>query len=125
MVAGHALSIADVRTSLQTGLIDTVAISPVAAIVLQWHTQVKYLTPSLQLLVKCVVSLFAGAICALAGYFSLGFVISEYHAAEIAFANVPAWLCESILPVAFTIMALRFGIQCGIGFAQMRKAGLQ
>jgi TRAP-type C4-dicarboxylate transport system substrate-binding protein len=33
-----------VRTGLQTGLIDTVAISPVGAIVLQWHTQVQYLT---------------------------------------------------------------------------------
>jgi TRAP-type C4-dicarboxylate transport system substrate-binding protein len=38
------LSIADVRTGLQTGLIDTVTISPIGAIVLQWHTQVKYLT---------------------------------------------------------------------------------
>ncbi len=38
------LSIADVRTSLQTGLIDTVATSPVGAIVLQWHTQIKYVT---------------------------------------------------------------------------------
>jgi TRAP-type transport system periplasmic protein len=39
-----SLPIADVRTGLQTGLIDTVAISPVGAIILQWHTQVKYLT---------------------------------------------------------------------------------
>lgn len=39
-----SLPIADVRTGLQTGLIDTVAISPVGAIVLQWHTQVQYLT---------------------------------------------------------------------------------
>lgn len=39
-----SLPIADVRTGLQTGLIDTVAISPIGAIVLQWHTQVKYLT---------------------------------------------------------------------------------
>lgn len=38
------LPIAEVRTSLQTGLINTVAISPVGALVLQWHTQVKYLT---------------------------------------------------------------------------------
>ncbi len=38
-----ALPIADVRTGLQTGLIDTVAISPIGAVVLQWHTQVKYL----------------------------------------------------------------------------------
>ena len=38
------LPIADVRAGLQTGLIDTVTISPIGAIVLQWHTQVKYLT---------------------------------------------------------------------------------
>jgi TRAP-type C4-dicarboxylate transport system substrate-binding protein len=38
------LPIADVRASLQTGLIDTVAVSPIGAIILQWHTQVKYLT---------------------------------------------------------------------------------
>ena len=38
------LPIADVRTSLQTGLIDAVTVSPIGAIVLQWHTQVKYLT---------------------------------------------------------------------------------
>ena len=36
------LSLADVRTGLQTGLINTVATSPVGAIALQWHTQVKY-----------------------------------------------------------------------------------
>ncbi|MCK5696428.1 MAG: TRAP transporter substrate-binding protein DctP [Desulfobacula sp.] len=36
------LPIADVRTSLQSGLINTVATSPVGAIVLQWHTQIKY-----------------------------------------------------------------------------------
>ena len=38
------LPIADVRSSLQTGLIDTVTVSPIGAIILQWHTQVKYLT---------------------------------------------------------------------------------
>ena len=38
------LSIADVRAGLQTGLIDTVVTSPVAAIALQWHSQVKYLS---------------------------------------------------------------------------------
>ena len=39
-----SLSIADVRTGLQTGLIDTVANTPEGAIVFQWHTQVKYIT---------------------------------------------------------------------------------
>jgi len=39
-----SLSIAEVRTALQTGLIDTVTTSPIGAIALQWHTQVNYLT---------------------------------------------------------------------------------
>lgn len=38
------LSLADVLPSLQTGIIDTVASSPIGAVALQWHTQVKYLT---------------------------------------------------------------------------------
>ncbi len=38
------LSLGDVLTGLQTGLIDTIATSPIAAIALQWHTQVDYLT---------------------------------------------------------------------------------
>jgi TRAP-type C4-dicarboxylate transport system substrate-binding protein len=36
------LSIADVLGGLQTGLIDSVAVPPVGAIALQWHTQLKY-----------------------------------------------------------------------------------
>ncbi len=38
------LSLADVLPSLQTGIIDTVASSPIATVALQWHTQVKYFT---------------------------------------------------------------------------------
>lgn len=38
------LNIGDVLTGLQTNLIDTVAISPIVAIALQWHTKIKYVT---------------------------------------------------------------------------------
>ncbi len=38
------LPLTDVLTGLQTGLIDTIAGSPIGAIALQWHTRVKYLT---------------------------------------------------------------------------------
>ncbi len=38
------LPITDVMTGLQTGLIDIVASSSVAAVVFQWHTKVKYVT---------------------------------------------------------------------------------
>jgi len=38
------LPISDVYTGLQTGLIDTIASSPIGAIAFQWHTKVRYLT---------------------------------------------------------------------------------
>ena len=38
------LPVTDVMTSLQTGLLDVVASSPVVALVLQWHTRVRYVT---------------------------------------------------------------------------------
>lgn len=38
------LPLTDVLTGLQTGLIDIVAISPIGALVLQWHTKIKYMT---------------------------------------------------------------------------------
>lgn len=37
------LPLTDVLTGLQTGLIDIVGVSPIGALVLQWHTKVKYL----------------------------------------------------------------------------------
>jgi TRAP-type C4-dicarboxylate transport system substrate-binding protein len=38
------LPLTDVLTGLQTGLVDIVAIPPIVALVLQWHTKVKYVT---------------------------------------------------------------------------------
>lgn len=53
-----SLPLTDVLTGLQTGLIDTVAASPIGAIALQWHTRVKYMTdvPLLYLYGTMVVS---------------------------------------------------------------------
>ncbi|NOQ88143.1 MAG: C4-dicarboxylate ABC transporter [Gammaproteobacteria bacterium] len=39
-----SLPLSDVLTGLQTGLIDTVATSPIGALALQWHTHVAYVT---------------------------------------------------------------------------------
>jgi TRAP-type C4-dicarboxylate transport system substrate-binding protein len=43
-VSSVQLSLADVYTALQTGLVDTVAGPAMGTIALQWHTKVKYLT---------------------------------------------------------------------------------
>lgn len=42
-IAPVPLTIADVLAGLQTGLINAVAMPPVGAVALQWHTQLKYL----------------------------------------------------------------------------------
>ena len=39
-----SLPLTDVLMGLETGLIDIVAMSPIGALVLQWHTKVKYIT---------------------------------------------------------------------------------
>lgn len=38
------LPISDVLTGLETGLIDTVAVSPLGVVALQWHTKIRYVT---------------------------------------------------------------------------------
>jgi len=55
------LSIADVRAGLQTGLINTVATSPIGAVALQWHTQIKYLTDTPLLYIYAVLAVDRGA----------------------------------------------------------------
>ena len=43
-VAPVVMPVTDVMTGLQTELLDSVAVPPVAAVVFQWHTRLKYIT---------------------------------------------------------------------------------
>ena len=68
----------------------------------------RYLPSRLGDWIECAVDLFTAAICAGVAYYSLVFVHSEWLYGDTAFAQVPTWLCEAIIPVAFTVMALRY-----------------
>ena len=50
------LPVGDVLTGIQTGLIDTIASPPVAAIALQWHTQIEYM---LDIRLQYIYTIFA------------------------------------------------------------------
>lgn len=50
----------------------------------------------------------SAAVCILVAYYSIQFIQYEYEDGQIAFANVPVWLCEVIIPFAFFIMGLRY-----------------
>lgn len=51
---------------------------------------------------------FTCAVLAVFAWFSFKFVRFEYQDAVIAFASVPAWVCEAILPVGAAVMSLRY-----------------
>lgn len=60
-----------------------------------------------QWLARLVRNLFTGGVAGLMCWHSARFVLMEREEAVIAFAGIPVWVCEAILPVAFGIIALR------------------
>lgn len=55
-----------------------------------------------------VTEFISAIVCMIAAYYSLNFVLFEYEDGLLAFASVPVWLCETIIPLAFLIMSLRY-----------------
>ncbi|UCH54332.1 MAG: TRAP transporter small permease [Pseudomonadota bacterium] len=47
-------------------------------------------------------------VCLIVAVVSVRFVYSEYQAATVAFAAVPAWVCQLVIPVAFVMLACRY-----------------
>jgi TRAP-type C4-dicarboxylate transport system permease small subunit len=59
-------------------------------------------------IILLVSNLAASVICGVVAWYAFEFVSYEYQDQTVAFANVPTWLCQSILPIGFTGMSLRF-----------------
>jgi TRAP-type C4-dicarboxylate transport system permease small subunit len=59
---------------------------------------------------RAVVYLGAAGVTAALAWYSLQLVRGELDAGTIAFAGVPAWAVESVMPIAFAAMALRFAL---------------
>jgi TRAP-type C4-dicarboxylate transport system permease small subunit len=60
--------------------------------------------------VGVVTSLFTALVCAVVAYHSARFVASEIEHEAIAFAGVPAWTCEIVIPVVLGLIALRYAL---------------
>jgi TRAP-type C4-dicarboxylate transport system permease small subunit len=58
--------------------------------------------------VSALTSLATIIICGLLAYHSFQFVLLEHEDGLIAFANIPAWVCESIMPLAFCVISVRY-----------------
>ena len=57
---------------------------------------------------RLLTQLFSAAVCITAAYYSVDYIRYEYEDGTIAFAAVPVWVCQSILPIGFGVMGLRF-----------------
>lgn len=55
-----------------------------------------------------ITEMLTAIVCGIVAYYSIEFIKLEYEDGIIAFANVPVWLCEIIIPIAFIIMSLRY-----------------
>ena len=59
------------------------------------------------------VNLFSSVVCLLIGWFGLQWIRWDYEDGTIAFAGIPAWMLEVIVPLAFTLIGLRYFVKSG------------
>ena len=70
----------------------------------------RFLPPRLSVGAKVVTSLFTAIISGIVAYHAGRFVALEREAQVIAFAGIPIWILESVIPVAFGLIALRYTV---------------
>ena len=58
-------------------------------------------------IVGLLTGLFTAFVCIVVAYHLWLFVLGERAYGSIAFGDVPAWLCEIVIPIAFAIIAVR------------------
>lgn len=71
--------------------------------------------------VSLLTNLIAAAVCGTVAWYAFVLVQFEYVDETIAFASVPSWVCQAIMPFGFAVMALRFvinGILGALGYGQ-------
>lgn len=68
----------------------------------------KFLGPVSNRRLRRLTSAFTVVICALFAYHSARFVWLDYQDGVLAFAAVPAWACEIIMPIGAAVMGLRY-----------------
>lgn len=71
----------------------------------------RFLAPQAQRIARLLTLGFAAVLCAIMAWLSVDLVKIDLASGSNAFANVPSWFIESILPTGFGLMALRFSLR--------------
>jgi TRAP-type C4-dicarboxylate transport system permease small subunit len=76
------------------------------------HISLDALTRYLPRMYVRFMGMFTGlvsfAVCGVVAWYALELVKFEYEDQTIAFGFVPNWICQSILPIGFAAMSIRF-----------------
>ena len=68
----------------------------------------RYVSDKTKSYVDVIINLFVMIVCGLLATHSMRMLLVDYDSGTIAFSKVPTWMLESILPIAFTIITLRY-----------------
>jgi len=70
----------------------------------------RYLAPAWRRRTARLNNLFSTVVCALLTWHSGRFVYHEWQDGATLLGDIPVWLAESILPIGFAVIALRFAL---------------
>ena len=68
----------------------------------------RYISGKYYIYIKRIVHAYCVIICAVIAWYSVSFVRMDYEYGTEAFAGIPAWITELIIPIAFGMMAFRY-----------------
>ena len=71
----------------------------------------KILPGKLASVLGLVTSVFTAGVSATVAWHSGRFVVDEWEFESTAFSGIPAWMLESVIPVAFGLIAIRYGLR--------------
>ena len=80
----------------------------------------KFIAPKTAIYVTMLTQVFAAYVTGLICYHSITFVRYEYEDGNVAVADIPVWIFESIIPFAFAVLTLRFLIKGGMQLQRLR-----
>ena len=68
----------------------------------------RFVRPGAEAALRRFRSLFTSIVAGVFHWYSLQFVLLDYEDGIIAFASVPAWVCEAVMPVGAAVICLRY-----------------
>lgn len=70
----------------------------------------KYFPQHIRKYMQRIVYLFTLSVCLIIAWHAARFVYSEYEYGTVAFSGIPAWLTALIIPVSFSLIAIRYAL---------------